>query len=266
MAPSEIVNENLRAAMSCYAYCPGGERRDLEGVAIASSGINFGVFNSAMLTSPVRDDSELDVRINLARVLYATRGLSWSYWICEDELPRGLRARYAKNFTTAGMDQIAQPPGMIVDRLPPRKRAPAALDIRPVAGDTARLDFANLASIVFGLPFLIAKQVYANGQIWRSGMNGYLGYAGSKAVSLATVVFAGGVTGVYSLGTLPQHRGCGYGETLMRHAVEESQQRHGNETVVLQSTKQGFGLYTRMGFRVVTKFAVYLSDRVGSGR
>ena len=46
-------------------------------------------------------------------------------------------------------------------------------------------------------------------------MKGWIGYVNNKAVSVVTIVIAADAIGVYSLGTLPQYQGCGYGETLV---------------------------------------------------
>ncbi len=58
---------------------------------------------------------------------------------------------------------------------------------------------------------------------------------------------------------MPEHQRRGYGETAMRHAVEEAQRRNGIERTILQSTPAGHRLYDRMGFRVVSSVAVYAS-------
>jgi ribosomal protein S18 acetylase RimI-like enzyme len=69
--------------------------------------------------------------------------------------------------------------------------------------------------------------------------------------------------GVYSLGTLPQYQGCGYGETLLRHALDDIGKRTGITRSVLQSTDEGLKLYQRMGYRPVTSFSVYTRETGG---
>jgi ribosomal protein S18 acetylase RimI-like enzyme len=51
----------------------------------------------------------------------------------------------------------------------------------------------------------------------------------------------------------------GYGEALMRAALDVVRQRTGHDTTILQSTEAGYSLYRRMGFRDVTRFTVYLT-------
>ena len=45
----------------------------------------------------------------------------------------------------------------------------------------------------------------------------------------------------------------------MRYALAEAVKEHGAERLVLQSTPAGLHLYERMGFRTVTRVAVYSS-------
>jgi hypothetical protein len=45
----------------------------------------------------------------------------------------------------------------------------------------------------------------------------------------------------------------------MRHALSHAQRQAGNCRVILQSTPAGLRLYERMGFRTVTRVAVYAS-------
>jgi predicted acetyltransferase len=59
--------------------------------------------------------------------------------------------------------------------------------------------------------------------------------------------------GVYCVATLPGHERKGYAETMVRHAVA----RAGLGQSILQATSPGFSLYRRMGYEVVTHFAIY---------
>ena len=81
----------------------------------------------------------------------------------------------------------------------------------------------------------------------------------AEAVSTAAVVVGNGVAGVYNVATTPGHQRQGYGEAIVRHALETTRREQGIERSVLQSTKAGYALYERMGYRTVTSVAVYSS-------
>jgi ribosomal protein S18 acetylase RimI-like enzyme len=251
--------------MECYSFCsPEGEIREVGGVVIASSGINYSVFNSAMFTSPVETVANLQARLTHAEVFFNARGLGWSCWICEDSLAPPVQKAARKILTTRGMRVVAQPPGMHADRIWPRERQPAKMEIRRVDDDRTRFDFADVASVVFALSFFISEKIYGPESTWRSKMTGFVGYESKKAVSIVATVVSDGIVGIYSLATLPQNQRRGYAETLMRHALETAQQETGIERSILQTTRAGVGLYKRMGYRPVTNFSVYLRDSCGS--
>jgi ribosomal protein S18 acetylase RimI-like enzyme len=56
------------------------------------------------------------------------------------------------------------------------------------------------------------------------------------------------------------HQRRGYGEVMLRHALEEEQRATGLRMSVLQATEAGRSLYQRLGFRRVTSIRVYVRD------
>ena len=253
------VEQNLRAAMRCYGSIGGrSETRDYAGVTVASSGLDVPVFNSAMLTEPV---NHMEQKIEIADLHFAARKLGWTFWICDDLVPADYReARMRQLFRDKGMLRIADPPGMYAEQVLPRTKPPADMTFARVQNEQTRLEFAHIASVVFSLAFRTSKRIYGAPSLWQPPSYGWIGYAAGKPVSVVTVVIASGVIGVYSLGTLPQHQGCGYGETLLRHALCHAQQESGFKSSVLQTTAQGMNLYLRMGYRIVTKFSIYMRE------
>ncbi len=260
-----MVDRNLREAMRCYSFSSSeGESRELPGLAISSSGIDYSVFNSAMFTSRVENLADLDHRIVHAEVHFAARGLGWSCWVCEDMLAPAVQKMARHVFTKHGMRVVAQPPGMYAERIWPRDHRPARMEFRRVEDGRTRFDFTDVASVVFGLPFTISEKIYAHESTWKSKMNGFVGYKAKKAVSIVSTVVADNAVGIYSLATIPQNQRRGYAETLMRYALETMHQETGIEKTILQTTKSGIGLYQRMGYKAVTNFTVYLRDSCGS--
>jgi GNAT superfamily N-acetyltransferase len=266
MARYLTIDENLRAAMRCYAKAtPIGEVREYPGVVLASSGVNYSVFNSAMLTGPT-STATLDLALNHAEIFFASRRVGWSLWICDELLSAPLRRKAVDTLRDRGLRLVASPPGMWTDRIAETGRGTAGIDCRVVDDDRTRRHFADIASVVFALPHAISRDIYGGQPIWNSGMTGYVGYFGRKPVSVAVTVVAAGAVGVYSVGTLPQHRRCGYAETLMRHALDDARRATGLEVTILQSTKQGQRLYMQMGYQLATSFSVYVYEPCGGLR
>lgn len=81
----------------------------------------------------------------------------------------------------------------------------------------------------------------------------YLGCLDSKPISIATLIYSGNFGCIYNVGTIPDHRGRGFGATLSLNAVAASIKNNAN-IVFLQTEQGSFNekYYTNLGFS--TKF------------
>lgn len=253
------VADNLRESFRLLAGGrPSGEVRELRGVSIASAGVVFQMFNAAFLSEPVKSDAELSQRILLASLHFETRGQEWAYWVCEDWIDERTRKRSHKAFEKQGLRHSVDLPGMICEKpLPPPRPLPQ-IEVRRVCDAATREAFCAIGSICFNVPLAWFREVFEPTGIW-DRFAGYVGYLGAEAVSTAAVVIGGGAAGLYNVATVPGHQRRGYGEAIMRKALEATRREHGIEQSVLQSTKAGYPLYQRMGYRTVTNVAVYSS-------
>ena len=249
--------------MACYSrVSEHGHTARLPGVEATSCGMDIAVFNAALLTGSVTH-VELQQAVGACRAHYASKNLGWSFWACDDLLAPEIRVSSRSLFHDCGLSLVARPPGMYTEKLGTPARQRAGMECRRIDDEKTRLDFAHISSVVFALPFMSAKRIYAEPKLWQSPMSGWVGYVNNKPVSVVTTVIAAEAVGVYSLGTLPQHQGCGYGETLLRHALDEARKETGITRSILQTTDEGFNLYLRMGYRVVTGFSVYTKETCG---
>jgi ribosomal protein S18 acetylase RimI-like enzyme len=257
----ELVDRNLREAMKFFSRAnEGGEVRHMPGIVLISSGINYGVFNSALITEPVYDAAGFEQRLLAARVFFDARGVRWSFWACDDLLESGVRRKAKAICARYRLRLLTEPPGMFAERLRPPKRPGPEMAIRAVANAETRAAFCNVASATFELPMEVASQVYTEPRAWESSFHGYVAYVGGLAVATAASVVDSGIAGIYSVGTLPEFRGRGIASALVRRALLDARELFGVEATVLQATKGGFHLYQELGYRTVTRFSVYLSD------
>ncbi|HLH38725.1 MAG TPA: GNAT family N-acetyltransferase [Bryobacteraceae bacterium] len=253
------IDGNLRAAMRFFGEASGsGEVRELDGSIAIFSGLDYGVFNIALLTSPARG-GQLQPRLEDVAKFFRERTLRWSFWLCDDLLDPAAARRERQTFLNYGMRVISHPPGMLAEALAPPARQLPEIECRPVCDAQSRAAFAELTSISFDIPYMIARAVYTREQAWRGDYRGFVGVTQGQVVATVAMVAAGDAIGVYSLATVPAFRRRGYGEALLRAAALEMTARTGLRRLVLQSTEAGYSLYRRMGFRDVTKFTVYLT-------
>ena len=118
--------------------------------------------------------------------------------------------------------------------------------------------FCAIGSTCFHVPIAWFCEVFESESVWE-GFAAYVGYVDGEPVSTTATVFESGAIGVYNVATLPGHQRRGYGEAVLRQAVAEAQRRHSVERTLLQSTPAGLAMYRRMGYRPVTRVAVYAS-------
>jgi ribosomal protein S18 acetylase RimI-like enzyme len=251
------VAENLRESFRVIAASrPVGELRELHGVSIASAGVAFQMFNASFLSSAVASDRELSQRLLMASMHFNARGQEWACWACEDWMEPRMRRRSRTLFEKHGLRHSVTLPGMAAERIfPPAKPLPK-MDVRRVCDGPTRDAFCAIGSLCFHVPIAWFCEVFNNDSVWTSFAS-YVGYVDGEPVSTAAIVIGGGALGVYNVATLPTHQRRGYGERVMRHAVEDVRRRTGVPHTVLQSTPAGFRLYERMGFRPITSVAVY---------
>jgi len=256
MAGFDAIEENLHATLAAFGHAqPSGETQQLEGVAVTSAGIQYSMFNSAVLTVPVSSARELEARIRTAAGFYRARGLGWSFWICQGWVEGKLRGLVAEVCYHCGLREVAEMPGMEAETLAPPVRPLPALECRPVVDAATRADFSQIMVSGFGIPPQVAREIYESEGPWNSGLRGWIGYHGDIAVTTAATFTTSAATGVYAVGTPPPHRRRGYAERVVRHALEAA----GGGRSVLESSEAGLMVYRRMGYRAVTRYAVFVT-------
>ncbi|MCS7313901.1 MAG: GNAT family N-acetyltransferase [Bryobacterales bacterium] len=258
MVPFELLELNLRATLSvfCRAH-PAGEVVSKPGLELICSGVSFSTFNAVLLTEPAEGPEEFCGRLRIAREYFRARNLPWSLWLCEDWLGKGLRRRLSGVVRSAGLVLLSRMPGMAAAELRPPTRNLPRLAFREVASQQERRAFEQIMTAAFGVPSLIARQIYGAEATWRDGLTGWVGYWGEAPVTTAATRIAAGVIGLYAVGTLAAFRGQGCAEAAVRHAIAHARKAAGSCAVVLQSTAQARPLYERLGFRTVTAYEVY---------
>ncbi len=254
------IEQNLRQSFRVLAsHRDTGELRERAGVTIASLGVTFQMFNAAFLDAPVETEADLRRRIATASVHFSARGLEWSYWVCEGWLERKVRRRTTKIFNQSGLNFVAEMPGMAAASLAPPVRILPDFEAKRVCDERTRLAFCDVGAVCFNVPLLWFREVFDANYYRRSQFVPWVAYRRGEPVATAATVASNGVVGIYNVATLPDRRRQGFGEGLMRFALERAREESGIERTILQSTANGLRLYERMGYTAATKVLVYTS-------
>ncbi len=78
----------------------------------------------------------------------------------------------------------------------------------------------------------------------------FIGHVDGVAVATSLAFFGGGAIGIYGVGTVPDHRGRGYGGAMTMAAATWGRDQ-GADFAVLAASEAGFPVYERLGFRTV---------------
>jgi GNAT superfamily N-acetyltransferase len=257
--PCRIVEENLRTALQFFGRASGrGSILAREGLLLIDSGVDYAVFNIAMITEPVTTAARLELQVGLAAEWYAARHTRWSLWTCDDYLKNGLLRNADQLMARHRLRPLTKAPGMIAERLAPPTRFLPPMECRLVGDAQTRLDFAHLTALCFDIPFATSRAIYDPPDAWKGDYVGYVGYVKKRAACTVALVITDDAIGVYSVSTLPEFRRLGYAESLMRHVIREAQQVSGINRTILQATRAGHEIYRRMGFRDITSFSVHI--------
>jgi ribosomal protein S18 acetylase RimI-like enzyme len=251
------VADNLRESFRVIAESRGpGEVRELPGLSIAAAGVTFQMFNASFLSEPLKGEAELTRRVLLASMHFNARGLEWACWVCEGWMDARARKKARHIFEKHGLRHSVDLPGLVAERLEPPVRTLPRLDVRRVRRGPVASDFCAIGSACFHVPIAWFCEVFDSETVWDKFM-AYVGYVDGEPVSTAAIVLGADALGVYNVATLPEHQFRGYGEAVMRHALDDARRLTGVEQTILQSTPAGLKLYRRMGYREVTTVGVY---------
>lgn len=259
MDQAGYVEQNLVEFFRHFARArASGEVREMQGVSIASCGASVHTFNGAFFSDPIGDSASLlERRIMTAAVHYMARGLRWAFWAADHKLDAALRKRSRAIFEAHGCELAYENPGLSAERLLPPIRRLQRLDFRPVSSEAERLDFSIVNAAAFRMPLEWCRELYDLEALWRGPFAGWVGYADGRPVTAAATLVTPDAMGLYCVATLPEKWRNGYGEAIVRHALERARETYSVERTVLQSSTQGMSLYRKMGYETVTRFRVY---------
>jgi ribosomal protein S18 acetylase RimI-like enzyme len=159
--------------------------------------------------------------------------------------------------TNTGIEAMFRMPGMVAGELLPPKRALGEFVIREVAGAAMAEEIARLNVVCHEMESKDVAELTC-AELWGGPNHGFLLYEEGKAVAGGSASFVEGVSYIGWMATLPEYRGRGYAEALVRHMNAFMRRRYGVKETVLHATEMGRPVYERMGFRVVDEFAAYL--------
>lgn len=219
----------------------GGFRQSFGDVHVAATRLPAAFFNAIFITEPLTDGVD-----DLHQAVEAMRA---------ERLPFVVHVRSDMPSDVA----VARSLGLVGDDLLPCfALEPGSMPPVPIDLDIVRVDaksfppFLDAMVAGFGLPMDLAMQLFPPNILEAPGVRAYLGRVDGRPVATAVSVRTGEVVGIYSVATVPEARGRGYGTALTWRTLADADP--GVRAAVLQASPMGRPIYERMGFRLVREF------------
>ena len=109
-----------------------------------------------------------------------------------------------------------------------------------------------------GLTRLLNMSGYGQADDWAH----YAGTLHGKTVATTSVFTGAGVAGIYLVSTIPEARNRKIATTIVKHVLKQAREA-GYNIGTLQSSKEGLGLYLKLGFREYCRFPFYTRYPLG---
>lgn len=252
LSPTQAGAAFVEVVRLFVAAYPEGWQRTEPGAHTYVTGTDVPTLNGVLVTA---DDADPDVVVaRLDEVAASGRG-------------------YSVQGRAAAVDEVVRRTGSRLVPDPPRplmvlERGAAALSFNGIAvrevGEDEQDLFIRTGAASFGAPPEVFAQMFRPEVFAVPGTRTYLGKVDGEVVATAHGITLGDVVGVFAIGTVPAHRGRGYGAALTAAAVEGGF-RDGARCALLQASELGFPVYERMGFETVDVWPVWVSAPVQSG-
>jgi len=224
------------------------------GLAISWPNTQFPFYNSLFLTEELTDAEVLQDRVQQAATYMRTRPYGGLFVVCLDNLSGSAKENLAVILDQARFVQAIPMTGMAGDILPLEAPGHAALEFVRISDDSTILDFAELNCAAYGVPIETGRSLLKEHTLWREHAYGFVAYQGDKPVSTATAIINEGCLFLFLVATATDARRKGYGEAVVRHALQTGHEATGVRRTVLHATESGYPIYRRLGYHPTVKF------------
>jgi GNAT superfamily N-acetyltransferase len=232
----------------------GVEQLTAPGLAISWPNTRFPFYNAVFLTEPMTDAHVLQDAVQDAAAYVRTRDAAGLFVVCLDSLGGAARERLPLMLAQARFVPAFPMTGMAGDILPMDAPAHPALRFVRITDDATIFAFAELNCVSYGIPVGTSLSLVHEHAFWHDHAYGFVAYEGDQPVATATAIVNDGCLFLFLVATTPLARRKGYGEAVVRHALQTAHHATGIRRTVLHATEAGYPLYVRLGYHSVGKF------------
>ena len=255
-ALARAVTEN------CYAFSPyshgwdGAEVYAGKDVNWVITDVPFPPSNCAFHTNIQLEDVDNTIEKFKARGMVKNMPLQW--YISPETRPLNFTERLlAHGFVTNGDGA-----GMAIDlqAMNETEPLPAGLEIIDVKDYKTLEDWCHVSALGFNMPphvESVLMKLFTKEIKHKQPMKFFLAKLDGKPVATSNYYLGEGVVGIYFVTTLPEARNKGIGFAVTQWACKAGRAL-GYRVAILQASKMGQPVYTRMGFKEVCRVSSYM--------
>lgn len=246
----QLSDLNYAEALRELVRRGGGEVHDRDGVLCYASAHPFPALQDGVMRTHGHVAAESVLA--LARDFFGRRERGFSVLV-RAHLDADLRAAAA----AAGMHELGNAPGMVLDHRLADAKPPAGVTLRHIETKDDLAAFGELMGIAYeslGMPREVAPRQFTRLEtVFAPHIVTFLARLDGKAAAGAMTIVTHGVAGIYWVGTHPEARGRGLAELCTRAAGNAGFDL-GARIAALQASPMGEPVYRRMGYFELTRY------------
>ncbi len=235
---------------SIYSPLPGAAFQSFPFYSYYATGMDSAICNGIMEDNGQRTPSEAE--IDKAVEFFKSRNVPFIWWSSSKNLEE-------KGFQFGGiLIGIALDISKGIRGAPPSS---SDLTIKIAGNESDTRAFSELAVNAFGMnPSTLDQFAAINYATMKNGEAvHFMAYLKGKLVGTATLSTTETTSGVWNLGTLPEHRKIGVGGALVHAALVEAKKlNYPYVMAILMPKGMAWGLFTKLGFEDTSSFLFYV--------
>ena len=264
------MNDNVEFSISQFrkawrvlcGAAPGYLTDGDDDVDYVFSGVPIPFFNVAFVTARGVSREALAAHGRAARQWAADKAVPWLFIVTHETLAPGVDATAA--LQDCGLVPIIPMTGMRARQLAPATRAASGLTLDVPDDDEGCAAMLDVNSAAYGMALDACKPTYGKRSFWSSHVPA-LGRADGTPVASAAVFMVDGHRYVALVATTPDQQRRGYGEAVMRYALDTAAALHGEKPSTLHATDAGRPVYERMGYEPIATHTAFIEKHFLEG-
>lgn len=255
--PTEALESNAVFASVWRKFAESFENADIatrDGLAIGWPDVPLTMYNNIFLARNVKDAEILKARVHDATSFARAKRQAGLVTVCHELLEGQTRFELDDIFESEGYMPAITLTGMAGNILP--LAAPSHRDLRIERAEDNGVTVTDINCLAYGFTLKTGRASLLRKSFWQSAFS-YVAFIGDRPVGTATVIVQRECLYLALVATVPEAQGKGYGQAVVRHALQRAYEATGLKRTILHATQVGYPLYDGLGYRTAAHFTGY---------